>query len=77
VNFESDRSVAYTATRSDSPEHHAQIVWGHIGDNRSRESTGLRRDGDHFEFSQTPVRIAIAKTSVERLIARSGSDPFA
>jgi hypothetical protein len=77
--FESDRSVAdrYTAIRSDSPEHHAQIVCGHFGDNRSGESGGVRRRGNQFEVSQTPVRIAIAKTRIECLVARSGGDPFA
>ena len=39
--------------------------------------TGLRHCGDHFEISQTPVRIAVAKTPVESLVARSGSDPLA
>jgi hypothetical protein len=37
----------------------------------------LRRRGDHFEISQSPVWIAIAKTSVECVVARSGGDPFA
>jgi hypothetical protein len=40
---------------------HAQIVCGHFGDNRSRESDGLRRRGNRFEVSQTPVRVAIAR----------------
>jgi hypothetical protein len=63
--------------RSHSAEHHAQIVCGHLGDNRSRESHRLRHRGNRFEVSQTPVRVAIAKAPVECLVARSRCDPFA
>ena len=58
-------------------EHHAQIVRGHLGDCRHRESDGLRDRGDRFEVSQTPGRVAIAKASVERLVARGCCEPFA
>ena len=64
-------------TRSHSAEHHAQIVCGHFGDHRSRESNGLRDRGNRFEVSQTPVRVAIAKAPVEGLIARRRFEPFA
>jgi hypothetical protein len=42
------------SARSHPAEHHAQIVCGHFGDNRNRESNGLRHSCDHFEVSQTP-----------------------
>ena len=62
---------------SDPVEHHAQIVCGHRGDCRSRESDGLRDRGDRFEVSQTPGRVAIAKPSVERLVAQGRCESFA
>jgi hypothetical protein len=54
-----------------------QIVCGHLGDSRNRESNGLRDRCDRFEVSQTPGRVAIAKASVERLVARSRCESFA
>ncbi len=62
---------------SDPVEHHAQIVCGHLSDCRNRESDGLRDRGDRFEVSQTPGRVAIAKASVERLVARGRCESFA
>ena len=69
--------VVSSATRSQSAEHHAQIVCRHFGDNRSRESNRLRHRGDRFEASQAPARVAIAKAPVERLVARGRCEPFA
>ena len=62
LGFERGRSLAIVRAtrRSHSAEHYAQIVCGHFGDNRSRESNGLRDGGNRFEVSQTPVRVAIA-----------------
>jgi hypothetical protein len=45
--------VTRATTGSCSAEHHAQIVCGHFGDNRSRESNGLRHRGNCFEVPQT------------------------
>jgi hypothetical protein len=64
-------------TRSHSTEHRAQIVCGHFGDNRTRESYGLCRRGDRFEVSQTPGWIAIAKAPVECLVAGRRCEAFA
>jgi hypothetical protein len=64
-------------TRSHSPEHHAQIVCRHFGDNRSRESNRLRHRGNRLEVSQAPGWVTIAKASVECLIARGRCEPFA
>ena len=69
--------VVRTTTLSHSAEHHAQIICGHFGDNRSRESNGLRDRGNRFKISQTPGRIAIAKAPVEYLIAPGRCYPFA
>ena len=63
--------------RSHSAKHHAQIVCGHFSDSRDRESDGLRNRCDRFEVSQTPGRVAIAKASVERLVARGRCKSFA
>ena len=62
---------------SDPVEHDAQIVCGHLGDCRNRESNGLRDRCDRFEVSQTPGRVVIAKASVERLVARGRCNSFA
>jgi hypothetical protein len=62
-------------TRSHAPEHHAQIVCGHFGDNRSRESNRLRDRGNRFEVSKAPVRVAIAKTPVECLVLGAVANP--
>ena len=64
-------------SRSDPVKHHAQIVCGHLGDSRKRESNGLGDRCDGFEVSQTPGRVAIAKFSVERLVARGRCKSFA
>ena len=64
-------------TRSHSTEHHTQIVCGHFGDKRSRESNGLRHSGKRSEVWQTPLQVAIAKAPVESLVARSRRGPFA
>ena len=69
--------LASAPSRSDPVEHHAQIVCGHLGDCRNRESDGLRDRCDRFEVSQTPGRVAIAKASVERLVARGRCEAFA
>ena len=69
--------VARHETRSHSTEYHPQVVCEHFGDRRNRESDGLRDRGDRFEVSQTPGRVAIAKVSVERLVARGRCEPFA
>ena len=69
--------VVSAPTRSHPAEHHAQIVCGHFGDNRSRESNGLRHRGNRLEVSQTPGRVAIAKAPVECLVARGRCEPFA
>jgi hypothetical protein len=37
----------------------------------------MRRRGDHFDVSQTPVRVAIAKAPVEGLIAWRRCEPRA
>src|ERR1700722_6893023 len=48
--FKSGRSLASsTERRSYSAEHHAQIVCGHFGDNRSRKSNEMRGRGNRFE----------------------------
>jgi hypothetical protein len=44
--------------------------FGHFGDNRSRESNGLRHGGNRLEVSQTPDPVAVAKAPVECLVAR-------
>ena len=64
-------------SRSQPAEHDAQIVCGHLGDCRHRESDGLRDRRDRLEVSQTPGRVAIAKASVERLVARGRGESFA
>ena len=67
--------VVRATTRSDPAEHHAQIVCGHFGDDRSRESIGLRHRGNRFEVSQTPVRVAIAKAPIECLLLGAVATP--
>jgi hypothetical protein len=42
-----------STTRLHSAVHNTQIVCRHFGDNRSRESSGLRHRGNRFEVSQT------------------------
>src|SRR5580704_11935594 len=49
--------VVSAPTRSHPPEQHAEIVCGHFGDSRSRETNGLRYRGNRFEVSQTPGRV--------------------
>jgi hypothetical protein len=68
-------AVVRVTTRSHSPEHHAQIVCGHYGDDRSRKSDGLRHRGNRFEVSQTPGRVAIAKAPVECLLLDAVANP--
>ena len=69
--------VVSAPSRSQPVEHHAQIVCGHFGDSRNRESNGLRYRSDRLEVSQTPGLVAIAKVPVERLVARGRCEPFA
>src|ERR1700722_2056532 len=64
-------------TRSHSTEHRTQIVCGHFGDNRSRESAGLRDRDDRFEVPESPVRIASANAPVEGLVAPGRCEAFA
>ena len=77
VGFTQAQPGVRMRARSHPAEHHAQIVCGHLGDSRSRNSDGLRDQSDGFEVSQTPGRVAIAKASVERLVARGRCEPFA
>jgi hypothetical protein len=48
LGFEGGRSLAIVGatTRSHSTEHNAQIVCGHFGDDRLRESSGVRNRDD-------------------------------
>src|SRR5208337_529960 len=75
--FSRDEPIVRAPSRSYSTEHHTQIVCGHLDDRRNRESDGLRGRCDRCEVSQTPGRVAIAKASVERLVARGGCESFA
>jgi hypothetical protein len=77
VGFTQAQPGVRMRARSHPAEQHAQIVCGHLGDSRNRESNGLRRRCDRFEVSQTPGRVAIAKAPVERLVARGRCEPFA
>ena len=77
VGFTQAQPGVRMRARSHPAEHYAQIVCGHFGDNRNRESNGLRHRCDHFEVSQTLGVVAIAKAPVERLVARGRCEPFA
>ena len=55
------RRLVRAPTRSHSAEHHAQIVCGHFGDNRSRESSGLLHRATASRSRGPQVGFAIAK----------------
>lgn len=71
------RRSLHPLSRSHPAEHYAQIVCWHFRDNRNREPNSLRRRCDRFEVSQTPGRIAIAKASIELMVAGRRFESFA